>query len=190
MDNFNNINNLSFLSNSKDIILKEVMELDLETIIELINTMKLYENKYNEAGLFREALLVKEKISCLKTCENNKRNSCLSQKFDNKKLNHNKFQSESLNKFNKNYDNLFYNLNNKFIQDEYNMLTSHKNEINILIKDIEDFYNNSILKYGYSNCKKVNEVSKIYTKRYSLPKPSHDFINKLNQLDNLKKLKK
>jgi len=152
-------------SHYKDDFPSEMFDLDIKTLIDLIQTMTKYESKFNEEGNFDKAEEVKLKIEKLNLFCKVKQIEDIEESFSNhnKSLQHS--QKEVLNKFNELYDPIFQKLSDDYKKD---------------LSYIENIYNSEMKN-------KKEEVIKTFPKE---PSPSIELIKKHSELENLKKIKK
>lgn len=143
----------------------EISNLDIETVEELIITMKIHEDKYNDEGKFKEATSVKEKIDKLVTYKeyltSKKSNDNINAKKEQMKVE----QLDAISRFNAIYDEMFKRLVVDLQQDELDLTKAHK-------EDMEA---------------KKEELQNLLPQH---PKPSSELINKIRMLDSLKRQKK
>lgn len=155
-----NVLNESIMSN----ISKGTMDLDLETIRELIALMVKHEIKCNEEGKFVQAGLIKDRIEQLRKIEEIK-------VFDQVQYEHEKQkeglafkQDDALKIFNADYDYKTDVLHKDYDAKEKELTLRHKKELELCKEDTINFYPEH-------------------------PKPSAIIIKKHDTLKNLQKLK-
>lgn len=153
--------NASLISN----ISKEVFDMDLKTIREILDIMKKHEIKCNEEGKFVEAGLLKERIEQFKKVEEIKVFDDIQKNHENQKNSLVFEQGDALARFNAEYDEIFNRINNDFMLKEKEISEKHKNEIERTKQDAINFFPEH-------------------------PKPSAEIIQKHSVMKNLQKLKK
>ncbi len=149
----------------KDEFPSELFDLDIKTLIELIQTMTKYENKFNEEGNFDKAEEVKAKIEKINLFCKVKQIEDIEESYSNHNKSLQNSQKEVLDKFNELYDPIFQKLSDDYKKD---------------LNDIENICNNEMRN-------KKEEVMKGYPRE---PNPSIELIKKHSELENLKKIKK
>ena len=143
---------------------KEIFDLDIDTLNELIITMRTYESKFNDEGEFNKAIEVNEKLKQLSLYKELKFINDINTKHENKKEILESEQQEMLKRFNEIYDSMFSKLSNDFKIDQEELVKLKKSDI--------------ISKRELFNLNYPSE-----------PKPSNQLIKKHSELENLKKLK-
>lgn len=141
---------------------KEVLEMDLSTIRELISTMVFHEKRCNDEGKFVEADLIKERIENFRKLEELKIHQEITKSHEGQKAGLMREHEEALQRLNELYDNIFNKLNNDYLENDRKFLEGQKFDFEYKQKELEGMYPEH-------------------------PKPSKAILHKHNILQNLKK---
>ena len=145
-------------------ISKDVFDMDLKTIRDILEVMKKHEKKCNEEGKFVEAGLLKDRIEQFKKVEEIKVFDDIQKNHENQKDSLVFEQGDALTRFNYYYDDLFNKVNTEFMEKEKEITARHAQEIERTKEDVANFFPEH-------------------------PKPSAEIIKKHSSLQNLQKLR-
>ena len=121
-------------------ISKETLNLDLNSIREILNLIKTHEKKCNDEGKFIEADLLRERIEKLTLLQEEKILKDYLNTHEQQLQELHEKQTASLNEFNKSYDEIFFNLKEEYEINEKNFVELHKKQIEMMKQNILENY--------------------------------------------------